>query len=130
VYLEDQKIARWRNQCKSLGIIDPIDYSPITRQAFNWLYGSAEDSGIITNENKVRIEQSLKRLVYAYGGASICSVYDKHEGVIKRKVLNWRSNYFFEKALYEVFTIDQLVKIKRQELKKTNPKLVKKIINI
>jgi len=129
-YLKDQKISRWRNQCKSMGIVDPIDYSPITRQAFNWLFGSALDAGDITDANKQRIEQSFKRLIYAYGGASICSVYQKHAPLVKKTVINWRSNYFFEKTMFEVYSIDQLVKIKRQELKKTNPRLIKKINNI
>lgn len=123
----DKEIVRWRNQCQSLGIIDPIDYSPITRQAFNWLFSAAERSGVVTPENKQRIEQSFKRLVYAYGGAVICSIFQKNENLIDRKVLNWRSNYFFEHLIFDVYTIDQIVKIKRQELKKTNPKLVKQI---
>jgi hypothetical protein len=124
---EDQKIIRWRNQCQSLGIIDPIDFSPITRQAFNWLFSAAERSGVVTPENTKRIEQSFKRLVYAYGGAVICSVFQKHENLVVKNVVNWRTNYFFEKLIFEVYSIDQVVKIKRQELKKTNPKLVKQI---
>lgn len=124
---KDLQIAKWRNQCQILGIIDPIEYSPITRQAFNWLIGSAKDSGAITEENKTRVEESFKRLVYAYGGAVICSIYQNEENRIKRKVLNWQSNYFFERLIFEVYSVDELIKIKRQELKKANPKLVKQL---
>mgnify|MGYP006921279549 CR=1 FL=1 len=124
---EDKQIMKWRNQCQSLGIIDPIDYSPITRQAFNWLFSEAERSGVVTPENKQRIEQSFKRLVYAYGGAVVCSIFQKHANQISKKVPNWRTNYFFERLIFEVYSVDQVVKIKRQELKKTNPKLVKQI---
>lgn len=123
----DTQIAKWRNQCQSLGIIDPIDYSPITRQAFNWLFSEAERSGEVTEENRQRIEQSFKRLVYTYGGAVICSIFQKHESSVRKKVLNWRSNYFFERLIFDIYSVDQVVKIKRQELKKTNPKLVKQI---
>lgn len=127
VHAKDVNIAKWRNQSQSLGIIDPIDYSPITRQAFNWLYGAAEESGSITAENQQRLEQAFKKLVWAYGGAVICSLFQKPDAGIKRKVHNWRTNYFFERLIFDNYSIDQVIKIKRQELKKTNPKLVKQI---
>lgn len=125
VVKKDQEIIKWRNRCQSLGIIDPIDFSPITRQAFNWLYGAAQDSGVVTSANDERIQQSFQRLVWAYGGAVVCSLFQNHDAMVQKKVLNWRTNYFFERLIFDVFTVDQVVKIKRQELKKTNQRLVK-----
>jgi len=127
VVKKDQEIIKWRNRCQSLGIIDPIDFSPITRQAFNWLYVAAQDSGVVTSANDERIQQSFQRLVWAYGGAVVCSLFQNHEATVQKKVLNWRTNYFFERLIFDVFTVDQVVKIKRQELKKTNQRLVKHI---
>jgi hypothetical protein len=124
---KDEQIIQWRSQAQALGIIDPIDYVPITRQAFNWLYTSADEAGALTDENKNRVRDSFKRLVYTYGGVVICSIYQKHPDTIKKMVLNWRTNYFFERTIFHVYGIDQVIKIKSQELKKTNPTLVKKI---
>lgn len=123
---EDLAIDKYRAEAKSLGIIDPIEYQPYTRQAFNWLYARAEDSGDITPENKERVTRLLKNLVYAYGGASICSVFTNHADSIS-KVANWRTGYFFERLLFKVYTPEQVFKIKKQELAKTSTKLVKRI---
>ena len=123
----DIEIRQWRNQCLSLGIIAPIQYSPITRQAYNWLYGKAVDTGVVTPENKASIVDSMEKLVYAYGGQVICGIFTKEEWKINKKVLNWKSNYFFERLIYDVYTFDQVFKIKQQELKKTNSKLVQQI---
>lgn len=124
---KDKEIELNRNKCLSLGIIYPIEYSPITRQAFNWLYGKAEDAGIITAANKKEMIRRFQNLVVAYGGSVICSLFLKEDWKINKKVLNWRSNYFFEKLLYETYTPEQIFKIKKQELSKTNSRLVKSV---
>ncbi len=123
----DADIGKWRNQCQSLGIIDPIDYSPITRQAFNWLFNSAKEAGAVNDDNAARLEESFKRLVYAYGGAVICAIFQQEANQIKRKVKNWQSNYFFERLIFDIYSVEEVVKIKRAELKKANPKLVKQL---
>jgi hypothetical protein len=40
---EDIKITKDRNAIIMLGVVDPIDVSPLTRQAFNWLYNRAKE---------------------------------------------------------------------------------------
>jgi hypothetical protein len=123
----DLEIDNWRNQALSLGIIYPLDYSPVTRQAFKRLYDKAQEAGVINEANKADIVRRFQNLVIAYGGNVICSLFtDKHNYRLK-KVLNWRTGYFFEKIIYEVYTIEQVLKIKKAELAKTNPKLVKQI---
>jgi hypothetical protein len=32
------------------------------------------------------------------------------------KVLNWRSGYFIEKEIYKVYSLEQILKIKKAEL--------------
>lgn len=124
---DDIEIESSRDQCLSLGIVHPLDYSPVTRQAYNWLYGKAEDSGVVTEENKKDIVRRFQNLVYAYGGNVVCYIFMKEETKVKKKVLNWRSNYFFERLIFDVYTLEQILKIKKQELNKTNSKLVKKV---
>lgn len=124
---KDKEIEFHRNKCLSLGIIYPIEYSPMTRQAFNWLYGKAEDANVITAENKKEMIRRFQNLVVAYGGAVICSVFNKEEWKINKKILNWKSNYFFEKLIYQTYTPEQIFKIKKQELAKTNQRLVKSV---
>lgn len=124
VIKEDLTIATNRNKLINIGIIDPIDVSPITRQAYNWLYDKA------CNEYREEISDSLKakllNLVKAYGGAVVCNIFVNHKLNIE-KVLNWRSGYFFEKQIHKVYSLDQLVKIKTTELNKTNQKYIRKI---
>lgn len=129
VYNRDRQIEGWRNQVQSLGIIDPIDYAPMTRQAFNWLYQSAKDSGVVTESNRHSVEKTHQRLVHAYGGVVVCSIFQKEQGKVKR-VHSWRTNYFFERLIYDVYSVDQVVKIKQQELQRTNKKLVRQIVSI
>jgi len=49
---KDISIKNNRKKIIEAGIIDPIDYSPLTRQAYNWLYDKAESSGAINESNK------------------------------------------------------------------------------
>lgn len=124
---EDEQIKANRGKCLALGRVEKIKLSPITRQAFNWMYNSAEEGGFITPQNKQVIVQKLKNVIYAYGGTPINNVYSKHPNMLK-KVVNWHTNYFIEKILFEAYSLEQLVKMKKQELAKTNEKLVVGII--
>lgn len=126
VVKQDLAIQQCRNQVLSLGVIDPLEYAPYCRQAYNWLYGKAEESGCITPETKDDIARRFKNLVWAYGGACISNVFLRHEDKVKG-LLNWRSGYFFERLIFDVYKPEQVLKLKRAELEKTNARLVKKI---
>jgi len=126
VIARDMEIRQWRHEALSLGIIDPIEYQPYCRQAFNWLYSKADESGAVTSENKEEMARKFRNIVWAYGGAVISYIFTKHEAELK-KVLNWRSGYFFERVIFDVYTKEQVLKIKKTELDKTNQKLVKTI---
>jgi len=127
IYEQDKIMEQNRRKAYALGIVTPFEYSPITRQAYNWLYTKAEDSGVITDDSRKKdISERFKNLVAAYGGAIICNIFSRHEGDLK-KVINYRTGYFFEKVIYEVYTLDQILKIKKNELDKTNEKLVKSV---
>lgn len=123
----DEQISAWRNQCLSLGIVHPFQYSPVTRQAFNWLYSMAEETGAVTSSNKNDVEKQCRNLVLAYGGTVVVNVFEKHRRDIKRKILTWRNTYFFEHLIYDTYSFEQVFKIKRQELGRTNDNLVKQI---
>lgn len=126
VISRDLQIQEWRNQALSLGVVDPLEYAPYCRQAFNWLYGKAEDSGHVTAETKEDIVRRCKNIVWAYGGACITNIFLRHEEDLK-KVANWRTGYFFERVIFDVYTPDQVLKIKKADLDKTNSRLIKKI---
>lgn len=126
---EDRKIESWRLECQRLGVVHPIVYAPWSRQAYNWLYSAAENSNQVTDENRDQLEKRFERLVLTYGGLVICHIFQKEEFKVKKKVLNWRTGYFFERLIFDIYSIDQVIKIKKQELAKTNPTLVKKIQN-
>jgi hypothetical protein len=123
---EDAKIERVRKKVQSMGIIYPLDYSPITRQALHWLIDKAKDTGQLNEENKKVIIARFEKLVYAYGGTVVCGVFSKTNN-IEKKVLNWKTSYFFERLIFTIYSPEQIVKIKAGELKKTHPKLVKQI---
>jgi hypothetical protein len=110
----------------NIGIIDPIDHSPVTRQAFNWMYDEAINNDCVKEENKTAITNKLKNIVSIYGGAVVSSMFMNHQGNIKN-VLNWRSGYFFEKQIHKVYTIEKLIKIKNSEFAKTNPSYIKQV---
>jgi len=129
VIAEDEKIEQWRLECQRLGVVHPIVYAPWSRQAYNWLYSAAEASGQVNDSNREQLEKRFERLVLTYGGLVICHIFQKEEFKLKKKVLNWRTGYFFERLIFDIYSIDQVVKIKKQELSKTNPTLVKKIQN-
>lgn len=126
VIARDIQIQGWRNQALSLGVIDPLEYAPYTRQAFNWLYEKAEASGCITDDNKDDVARRHTNMVKAYGGACISNIFLKHAEAVK-KVLNWRSGYFVERLIFDVYSSGDVMKIKRMEIAKTNAKLVKRV---
>lgn len=123
---EDIQIRKNRKKILSLGVIDSVDYVPLTRQAFNWLYGKAEAEEIITDENKQEVIKKFQNLVKIYGGATICNLFSKYEKNIE-KILNWRSGYFIEKEVHKVYTLEQLAKIKQTELSKIDTKYIKEL---
>ena len=123
---KDILIQNNRKNLLGLGVIDPIDYSPLTRQAYNWLYSEAQNAGIINEGNKKEISIKLQNLVRIYGGAVISNIFSNHKSSLN-KILNWRSGYFFEKEIHKVYKIDEIIKIKSTELQKLNQKYVKKI---
>lgn len=123
---KDIEIKENRNKILSIGVINPIDYSPLTRQAFNWLYAAAEESLCITEDNKEDIIKKFQNLVRIYGGAVICNIFLKHQKSVD-KVPNWRSGYFFEKEIYKAYNLQQILKIKSLELSKLNTKYIKKL---
>lgn len=129
VIQKDAQIEQWRIECQRLGVVYPIVYAPWPRQAYNWLFKAAEESGQVNESNKDQIEKRFERLVLTYGGLVICHIFQKEEFKIKKKVLNWRSGYFFERLIFDIYSIDQVVKIKKQELLKTNKTLVKQVQN-
>lgn len=123
---EDLIIVEKRNELIKLGVIDRIDVTPITRQAFNWLYEKAVDSAGLSEANQKDIKVKFTNLVKAYGGATICNIFVNHKSNIA-KVLNWRSGYFFEKEIHKVYSLDQIKKIKSTEISKINKNYIKKI---
>jgi predicted nucleic acid binding AN1-type Zn finger protein len=124
VVKKDLLIQSNRKKLLEIGIIDPIDYSPLTRQAFNWLYSEAEASGCINDSNKKDIEKKMQNLVRIYGGAVISNIFTNHKASIG-KIHSWRNGYFFEREIYNVYSFDQINKIKNLEIQKLNPKYIK-----
>lgn len=121
----DTKIAANRKQYLDIGFVHPIEYAPITRQAFNWLYDRAEQSGVVTDANKQDISNRFMNLTTVYGGAVICNIFMKDELKNRiNKLLNWRTGYFVEHLINQTYKPEQILTIKQHELKKTNSKLV------
>lgn len=128
VIKEDLEITEKRNNLISLGVLSRVDISPMTRQAFNWLfekYLSKEESN---QEKLADIKNNFLNLVKVYGGAVICNMFINHKSNIE-KVFNWRSGYFFEKEIHKVYSLEQIQKIKLAELNKINSNNIKKIDN-
>lgn len=119
----DLQIIDSRNQVWSLGYIEQIHDQPFCRQAYNWLYERAEETGAMTPENKEDIVRRFSRIVEIYGGAVISNIFTRHEKALNG-VVNWRTAYFLERVIFEVYTPEQVMKIKRAELDKTSEKLV------
>lgn len=112
-----------------LGIIDPLEFHPITRQAYNWLIEKAEAS---PDGCSLETAKKFKNLVYIYGGAVICSVFQKPEWQKKiRNLHNWRTGFFFRQLIHEVYpNSNDIIKIKTMEinkLKNADSKLVRTV---
>lgn len=124
---KDNELTEFRKKLLDLGVVYPIEYNPNTRQAFRWLREHSEAAGDYSD----KAAQNFTNLVYAYGGAAICNVFLKPEwGPKIAKLYSWRSAYFFEKLIHEVYTKDQIFKIKSHEIEKiqkSDANLVKKV---
>lgn len=125
VLTEDIEVIQKRNSIIKLGIIDPIDVPPMTRQAYNWLYEKAIDKQKFTDAQLVSLTDKLANLVRVYGGATICNMFVNHKPNVD-KVFNWRSGYFFEKQIHKVYSLDQVMTLKKAEIKKTNANYIRK----
>lgn len=126
VLKEDHKIIQNRKKVIELGIFDPIDVPPMTRQAYNWIYDKAIESESFDDDELPVVKDKFINLVRIYGGAVICNIFINHKLYVD-KVFNWRSGYFFEKQIYKVYGLDQISSLKKAEMLKTNSKYVKKI---
>lgn len=122
VAAKDIEIAQIKKDALALGYIKNIEYQPNTRQAFRWLLDKAEESGDLTPDSRER----LAALVHIYGGAVISSIFTRHEEFVK-KVVNWRTGYFFERQVFQVYKRDEILKIKKKELDTSNQRLVTRI---
>jgi hypothetical protein len=128
VVKEDIDIAKNRNKAILLGVIDPIDISPLGRQAFNWLYEKARENEDLETLNVEGLKIKLSNIVKSYGGAVVCNMFVNHKKNINN-VFNWRSGYFFEREIHKVYSLQDILKIKNTEIEKTNSKYIKKISN-
>lgn len=120
IWVQDARIEKQREELIKMGIIYPLEYVPVTRQALSWLLERSPEPD--------KAKAKMQNLVYAYGGAVICNIFLKPEYQTKiNKILNWRTGYFFERLIHEVYKPEQLLKIKEHELNKVDQKLVKQI---
>lgn len=122
----DIDIEKFRKIVLQEGLFDHIDIPPLTRQAYNWLYDNLSKEKFSSSAEKEESIEKIKNMVRIYGGAVICNLFTNHSNRLE-KILNWRSGYFIEKEIYKVYSIEQIVKIKKMEIKKTNANFVKKI---
>lgn len=126
VVKKDIEIEKNRRKVLKLGIFDQIDMSPLTRQAYNWVYDKLEKESFPSEDQKYAAIEKIKNLVKIYGGAIICNVFTNYSSHVD-KVLNWKSGYFIEREIYKVYTLDQLIKIKTTEINKTNKNYIKTV---
>jgi hypothetical protein len=126
VVKEDIEIGKNRNKAILLGVIDPIDISPMNRQAFNWLYEKARENEDLDSLNVEELKIKLANIVKSYGGAVVCNMFVNHKKNVNN-VFNWRSGYFFEREIHKVYSVQDILKIKATEIEKTNSKYIKKI---
>lgn len=126
VFKDDYKVIQNRKKIIELGVFDPIDVPPMTRQAFNWIYDKALENESFSDDELVNLKEKFKNLVRIYGGAVICNIFINHKLYVD-KVFNWRSGYFFEKQIHKVYNLDQISSLKKAEILKTNSKYIKQI---
>lgn len=128
VVKSDIEIEKNRTLVMQCGIFEHIDIPPLTRQAYNWLYERLDGEKFVSQEQKEKSVTKMKNLVRIYGGAVICNVFTSYCSNVD-KVLNWRSGYFIEKEIYKIYSIDQIIKIKKAEIQKTNSNYIRKVSN-
>lgn len=124
VVKKDIEIEKSRRKIIQLGIFDQIDMSPLTRQAYNWIYDRLDRESFSSEDKKIEAVEKIKNLVKIYGGAIICNLFTNYSSHVD-KVLNWRSGYFIEREIYKVYSIDQIMKIKSAEINKTNKNYIR-----
>lgn len=125
---EDITIVDGRSELLSLGVIKHLAWHTKTRQASNWLLSLAKDMGDLNEENFEDVKRRVHNLIYVYGGTTICDVYERMTRMEdKKKILNMRTCYFFEKYIHSHYKHEDLVKIKQKELVKAGDKLVKSV---
>lgn len=128
VVKSDIEIEKNRTLVMQCGIFEHIDIPPLTRQAYNWLYERLDGEKFVSQEQKEKSVTKMKNLVRIYGGAVICNVFTSYSSNVD-KVLNWRSGYFIEKEIYKIYSIDQIIRIKKAEIQKTNSNYIRKVSN-
>lgn len=126
VIKKDIEIEKNRRKIIQLGIFEQIDMSPLTRQAYNWIYDRLDRENFSSEDKKLEAVDKIKNLVKIYGGAIICNLFTNYSSHIE-KILNWRSGYFIEREIYKVYSIDQIAKIKTAEINKTNKNYIRTI---
>ena len=122
----DIQIEKNRALIMQEGIFDHIDIPPLTRQAYNWLYEKLDKVSFSTQNKKDEAATKMKNLIRIYGGAVVCNVFTNYSPQID-KVLNWRSGYFIEKEIHKIYSTEQIIKIKKAEMQKTNSNFIKNI---
>lgn len=125
---QDDGHIETRQQALNHGFVYPLEYNPRWRQAFRWLIERVEKH----NDNDLNLEDSkhkFENLVFCYGGAIICNIFNKPE-LSKRieSLPNWRTAYFFERLIHKVYKPEEIIQIKKndiEEIKRSDPKLIK-----
>jgi hypothetical protein len=122
----DMQIEKNRALILKEGIFDHIDIPPLTRQAYNWLYERLDKESFSSQDKKEEAVTKMKNLIKIYGGAVVCNLFTNYSSNVE-KVLNWRSGYFVEKEIHKIYSTEQIIKIKKAEMQKTNSNYVKTI---
>lgn len=126
VIKKDIEIEKSRRKIIQLGIFDQLDMSPLTRQAYNWIYDRLDREFYLSIDKKNEAIEKIKNLVKIYGGAIICNLFTNYSSHVD-KILNWRSGYFIEREIHKVYSFDQITKIKLAEINKTNKNYIRMI---
>lgn len=120
----DMQIEKNRAIIFREGIFDHIDIPPLTRQAYNWLYERLDKESFSSQDKKEEAVTKMKNLIKIYGGAVVCNLFTNYSSNVE-KVLNWRSGYFVEKEIHKIYSTEQIIKIKKAEMQKTNSNYIK-----
>lgn len=118
----DMKNFAIRKELIALGVVDPLEFQPLSRQAYKWLCESAESQG---EELTARSRSQFRNFVMAYGGSIVSRVFDQKPYEVRR-IPNWRSPYFIEQLTHRSFRDkNEMIRIKKTELDKTNSKWIR-----